>query len=457
MQSKQLTGRPERVLSVMAFLLGLLHIVQTYWYHFQPFNVLWIAEAVLLPAVVALGGYCVLKAVRGGTRMPPETLCAAALATLALVSVLASLRWDGDIYFSYNRVMLIDVAIDLLVMLPLPLLARRNGLGWLALMTARILAAVVSLWTLWLLIEVFLHQQTTAFGSAVGMLNGKNLTVVFHYNTVASFFSTLLMVCVLFAFRARHMAERIGWIAAALVNNVALVLTQSRTCILACIGALALTALMLVEANGRPWKALTRHLLGLAAAAVTAVALYLFQKVVFSLLHACWAANGIETADASGVRSVGVDANVTGRFLLWKAALQAMVTGKRYFLFGSSPNGVISRITSFYLLARGGYYTHNQFLEIGVAYGVPALLVYIVYCVLTARSCLRILFAGRDRVTPAERFVPLAVLMIVVANLMEAFLLAQMTITGVVFFLLGGWCMDRARRLPKLTLSVKKE
>ena len=82
--------------------------------------------------------------------------------------------------------------------------------------------------------------------------------------------------------------------------------------------------------------------------------------------------------------------SISGRGAIWRAAVKAMFLSPRYFFFGVTPAAVEDMLG--YILERENYmmYTHNQFLQMGVAFGVPGLAMYCVWLVKTAINCVRV-------------------------------------------------------------------
>jgi len=147
-----------------------------------------------------------------------------------------------------------------------------------------------------------------------------------------------------------------------------------------------------------------------------------------------------------------VDNNIFARMDTWIVALKIMVLNVKRFLFGTSPVGVIPML-AYVGQTSNGWYTHNQFLEMGVAFGVPGMLMYIGWLVLVARSCLRIGLGNSESVSTADRVLPLIVLLLVVCNLTEGMLVGNTYMPGCVFFLLSGWVCVKARTLPPISVK----
>ncbi len=83
-------------------------------------------------------------------------------------------------------------------------------------------------------------------------------------------------------------------------------------------------------------------------------------------------------------------------------------------------------------------YTHNQFLEILVGQGIVPLLLYVLWLVFVARDSLQsCLDLSPEK--GGEWTLPIVLLVLVVANLMEALLAGTTHYVGHVFFLTAGY------------------
>ena len=83
-------------------------------------------------------------------------------------------------------------------------------------------------------------------------------------------------------------------------------------------------------------------------------------------------------------------------------------------------------------------YTHNQFLEIAVAHGIPGLLMFLVWLGMIARSCVKIVSGKIESMYKGMIILVGIILLLVVANLTEATLMYYCFFTEGIFFLICG-------------------
>ena len=90
-------------------------------------------------------------------------------------------------------------------------------------------------------------------------------------------------------------------------------------------------------------------------------------------------------------------------------------------------------------------YTHNQLLEVGLATGIPSLLIFFVFIVFLAIDCFFIEISRTDKEKWKSKVFPMILLFLVIGNVMEALLLYHNYFSGCVFMLISGWCENQAR------------
>jgi len=136
--------------------------------------------------------------------------------------------------------------------------------------------------------------------------------------------------------------------------------------------------------------------------------------------------------------------------LWWTIAADILPHNKDIFLYGCSPYGIWPALTDLAgTVEKFGYAinTHNQILEVAMAYGVPAMGVFLVWLGMLARCSWAMGTAPFREVPFAERIIPLLLLLLVANNMFETSLLFYRYATGSLFFLAAGHvCGSYARR-----------
>ena len=87
-------------------------------------------------------------------------------------------------------------------------------------------------------------------------------------------------------------------------------------------------------------------------------------------------------------------------------------------------------------------HAHNVILQVGVAYGVPAMIGFIIFLVFIFLRSVQILFMKKEQSFRCAYMVPVVVLCLVVMNLAEAYLVGYYAIMSSVFFLFCGWIIE---------------
>ena len=210
---------------------------------------------------------------------------------------------------------------------------------------------------------------------------------------------------------------RLCWCAVMGVNALALYLAYSRTCMAALAAALAVYAYALIfrRIQSRGGRILW-GVLGISAAAAGCAGLvYLLSPV-------------------KGAARGGALFNLSGRLTIWTLVVKALKADDSLLLRGCSPASVLSFVGSLGKFP-SQVNTHNQFLEILLGQGLPALVLFSCWLLAVILKGLRLLLRGGG----AEWTLPLILLALTAGNMTEAMLVCQHQYTGCLFFLIAGY------------------
>ncbi len=128
-------------------------------------------------------------------------------------------------------------------------------------------------------------------------------------------------------------------------------------------------------------------------------------------------------------------ARLGGRLRIWTAIVNELSWNKHIWIHGCTPGYLMLHLKR---LVGRLYYTHNQFLEILVGQGVIPMLLYCAWLVFVARDSMSHCLKGPDE-GGGNWTLPIVLLVLVVANLMEALLAATTHYVGHLFFLAAGY------------------
>lgn len=362
----------------------------------------------------------------------------------------------GRNWLSYNKDPLYDTLLLFGLVFPLGIFMARKGLG----LIVRILVhALVFAWTgfiVYILIHVFQNKIiVTPSGGQIGMSSNIALCLNTHYNTTGVIQLVMVIICLFFIFTVRRpIGLRAAYGISCFVNMVAMVLSNSRTSFVAVLILFAACVFSAVYNAGWEMSLRKKIIIGIAAAALTILLLLLFRSLVFSvhentthlkaLLSAQSGKPSTDTDSASSARDLTSMGTMKSRIRIWKNALKAMTAGANRFLFGVTPVSVISAITEASNDTIHNVYTHNQFLEVGVALGIPGIVCFILFVVFLAISAYRITIRQN---TGLKAWIAVSIVVtLLIANLSEATLMFYRFSSSYPFFLFSGWICGLAAK-----------
>ena len=368
-----------------------------------------------------------------------------------LSCVSMSTAYKGD-FVTANRYAMEDMAICILVFFPMGFLFEGEAYKKILVSCLRLMIAVTTVLMIAVIWNVFRSNVVRLPEGLVIMRDGEMLEISSNRNTVAAYAAFTAFLCPVLMLSTARKWEKALYVFAFIVHWVIQCLTQSATGLI--VGSLTgglMTAFFLME---RGEKVPFRRRLFTAVICGTAVMvlLWMSRKWIFRLYQICIGAS------VDSLRNMSSNNTFSGRLTIWRAAVRAIFgyngnkTTFRNAMFGYTFAGVPSIIK---ILCGLEMYTHNEYMEVGAAMGIPALLAYIAFSVVMGMRCAGIALSHRGGVKLKERFIPILVLSLVVGNLTEAMLMGYGFMTSCFFFLMCGWGSRRSRDLGKLFLPWK--
>lgn len=366
----------------------------------------------------------------------PETaILSGILIWYLLCCISANTRYTAE-FFSINRNALFDCFTVFFVIFPLFLYFGQSGDRKALELLIHILSAVSTVAMLYVILHVFKPEVITLRdGGQIGMSSSVRLYINCNPNTTGAYSEVLFFLCLYMVFTGKGL-KRWLYLFAACVHFIILALSNSRTCVLATMIASAAIAFKAVYDLCEKRSAFQRIAFSAVAAAAGAGLILGLRSFVFLMFEEITHFSELIDTDGSFVREL--NANSSGRTIIWKAALHSVFSSGENAFFGVTPEGVISEISKF-TDGRFQMYTHNEFLEVAVALGIPGCLAYSAWLVLIARSCIKIVFKKGFELFRGAYVIPAAILMLVIANLLEATLLFYSFLPEGMFFLLAGF------------------
>ena len=490
--------RFERGLRIGALIVGLYHLLMGIYRYYDEFSgtTLEYMDFVLFGALaLATASYLVFTKmeypdtmyrvkdfVRGLLR--PEMLLLMALLGWYVISCLACGSYYQGPWLRGNAFPLLDTAINVFIFFPLaaymPQERRRQAVHGVIHVFVGLLTVLMMI-VLWNVYQLnILHVP----GGEIGMSENVRLYINCNPNTTGAFAALLVMLCLYMVVSERPLIKALYGFAL-FVHMVILMLSNSRTCLIAVTAAFMLVAFVFVWHRLAKPGLVRRIVICALASVLTLLAMTSIRSAVFasfeSITHfselvalqkeaekseaaissaadAVSEAAAESTADASAaIERSGANAaaditlkaeSIGTRLVTWGHAMKAMVYNLHMAIFGVTPISVIGALDLGAGEAINTAYTHNQFLEIGVSLGFPGLFLFLAFLVLTARNCLVIVFSREQRPFPGFYVIPATIFMLVVSNLLEAILLFYHYPNGSFFYILCGWVALESHALP---------
>ena len=272
-------------------------------------------------------------------------------------------------------------------------------------------------------------------GRTIYMRKTFRLCISCNSNTTGAISEVIFMMC-LYMMIVKKGILRYLYTIAMLVHYLIVVLSNSRTCIYATgISIAAIVGKLCFDAvkNRVFWQ---KILVSVILSVVTAIVIIELRRLVFYIYESISHLSKYYGVSKTGARET--EMTFSGRVDIWIASVKSVFQNATHFFFGVTPVRVTDEV-SIWTTNHLDMYTHNEFLEISVAYGVPGLLLYLTWLVMIARSCFRVVNGKIRNMNKGLIILSGMILMLVLANLMEATLLFyQFTIIEGMFFLACG-------------------
>lgn len=150
--------------------------------------------------------------------------------------------------------------------------------------------------------------------------------------------------------------------------------------------------------------------------------------------------------ETHGVLYKTLNSLLSDRLRIWEYAFKAITSSPQRILTGVTPVNVNDALNE----ASGrelNYYTHNQFFELALCLGIPALLIFVLFLFWTLRSCILLFLDPSSSAVTLLATVFLAIILL--SNVTEATLLFYRFLSSYVFFFLCGWINEQGGKAAK--------
>lgn len=154
------------------------------------------------------------------------------------------------------------------------------------------------------------------------------------------------------------------------------------------------------------------------------------------------------------------ETGLSGRMPIYKASFVVMFSRKLFFLFGVTPYEVGPNLYGVCGVTKVYGHAHNLFLQTGVALGVPAMIGMILFVISLGFRSIRLYRAGTVVSFSGAWMLPLILLCLLAADMMESFLAAsEWGPAQPVFYLMAGWLTafdSDARKKSRNSTAVQR-
>jgi hypothetical protein len=271
----------------------------------------------------------------------------------------------------------------------------------------------------------------------IGMYMGTHLELNCNRNETGAIAMVFMLLCFCMIFWTKKTALKAIYAVCCLVNYFILVLSNSRTALVAgVVGFSCLVGLVVFRYVRERLKLAPSVLLGVASAIAAGAAMSLLRTPVYQLYSGKVMGFGGIGMDTRTVFDPN-DLTLSNRTVIWEIAVGLLFT-VRPLLSGLTPIGIQESL---------GFIdqTHNEFLEVGCGLGIPALIAFLVFLTIVAVKCFKIIFLGRNQ---SLKLATILILAYLTANMAEARLMFYGWFIGYAFFFLCGYVNARDLDAP---------
>ena len=254
-------------------------------------------------------------------------------------------------------------------------------------------------------------------------------------NITAAYAVILFGICIYLAMTTLSKI-RIVYIAAAIVHLVVIFLSNSRTSFLVIAVMMSCYAVML----GRKYlKKRITVVIGVLLIILASIALlYVLRYRVLETNADLWREK-LDNPDAMSVRKFD---GFAGRISIWKGAVKIMLSSPDRFFLGITPTNVAGALNQVVNSKKTFPHCHNLFLNIGVSFGVPAMILFIWFTGSIVRKAIRLMKYKADELPANIWTVSVIVFGILLIEMLEVLSFGNRYFNGPVLYILAGWIVE---------------
>lgn len=384
--------------------------------------------------------------------LTPDYLLLLILLVLMIISV-ASIKNavpSGD-WWKANRTTVMDTAGQILVLFPLGCWLVRHRDTKEFRIPLHVFTIAFLILEVWILIRTFNNSPIyLSNGGGIGINGSLSLIINCNRNTTGLWGYCFLFLCLYLVVTTVKWMKPV-YILGILVNLMIIALSMSRASLYANCLMLGLFAAIWfwyqkwIFTENKKVKVIGAVFIGV----VVTAGFYFLNGILYDIYLKVSDIEALLGVDATDREFF--DVTMSGRSDVWIASLKALIYDARSFIFGVSPIGIYSRIEE---LMGTSLYTHNQILEFGVGCGVPAMIIFIVFCVRLFLHSVKVCFTSGNR-SMRNTLASVGCFLILIANMFEATLFGFNYLSGIIFIVACGYLTELSRN-PALMLKEQE-
>ena len=380
---------------------------------------------------------------------PAQILLILFMAWFVFSCISMSITYDND-WVNYNSICMLNTAVSMFLAFPLGYVMIREENNQFGKVLLHILLLSWTLFIAFVLIRVFQGGEIiTPNDGIIRMKIGLELNC--HYNVTGAYELLFFLVCCFMTIWCKQFIFKIVYGLSTIIHFFALSLSNSRTSVLsALVGFMALTGITVylwLKKNRKPHQLIISVFAALTAGTI----FYCFSGLVLKLYNICTDSSALVR---STISEVAGNMSFTGRTKIWEYTIKGIFSSFRTAVFGVTPMSAADMINQ--MMGTDVYaHAHNQLLQIAASIGIPGLCIFLAWFYIMLRDSYRLYFVRKNQTL--FLFVPVLIMVLMLSNMMEVFLVFFDLISGYVFFLLCGMLYGKVNEPVQIRQLSRQE
>ena len=358
-----------------------------------------------------------------------EQILLIAMFVLSVLSVIVSYPGTNDNWVSMNKEYLFDFGIAVFIFFPLGRYLYKYDSSKIIKFLFRAFIVLNSLLMIWIIVAVFQHKTIQLLNNCEISM-GQQLQINCNPNRVGMYMLIVFFVSILASFYVSGILKYIYWFSAVICFLI-LLLSNSRASFIGTVCGIALAVGIYFFSKMQCLKLWQRWCILIGTMVISAVLLILFRSLFFTVYESTF------VSETTVIRDLD-PTSTSGRIDIWIKSIKTVFSDAKSILIGASPAGTSDAI-NIYVGTQKIVNSHNQFIEIALATGIPGLIVFIIWTLFLAKNCIFLDLNKNIAVDYKIKFATVIILAIMVNNLAEARLFYSGQLMGVGFAVLAGW------------------